>query len=411
MKILVHDYAGHPFQVQLSRELARRGHDVLHIHASFFQTPKGALQVTPDDPAGLSIEPLDIGEPFAKHTFLKRIRQEIRYGHLSADRMRAFGPDVVLSSNVPLDPQNIFQRACCEAGAGFVFWLQDIYSVAIDRILRRRFPGLGHVVGARYIALERRLLRTSDSVVAITEDFLPTLRGWGVPDDRCHVIENWAPIEELPAMPRDTAWRAEHGLEGKRVILYSGTLGMKHNPALLLELALRFRDEPHIAVVVISEGPGADWLDRNRRDRGLGNLRILPFQPFARFPEVLASGDLLVAILEPDAGVFSVPSKVLSYLCAARPLLAAMPGENLAARIIRRHDIGRVVEPDDLAGFAAAAADLLADPGAAAASGANARAYAESRFRIGDIGARFETILAEAARTRGRGVDAAAKKD
>ncbi|MEX2454493.1 MAG: glycosyltransferase family 4 protein [Rhodospirillaceae bacterium] len=393
MKILVHDYSGHPFQVQLSRELARRGHDVLHIHASFFQTPKGALLVTPDDPPGLAIEPLDIGEPFAKHRFVRRIRQEIRYGRLSADRMRAFGPDVVLSSNVPLDPQNIFQRACRDAGAGFAFWLQDIYSVAIDRILRRRFPGLGHLVGARYTALERRLLRDSDAVVAITEDFLPTLARWGVTSAKCHVVENWAPIEELPEMPRDTAWRREHGLAGRQVILYSGTLGMKHNPALLLELALKFRDRPDVAVAVVSEGPGADWLARHGHEQGLANLRILPFQPFSRFPEVLASGDLLVAILEPDAGIFSVPSKILSYLCAARPILAAMPVENLAARIVVRNEIGRVVGPGDLAGFVDGARALLDDADLARTCGTNARRYAETRFRIADIGARFDRIL------------------
>lgn len=394
MKILVHDYSGHPFQVQLSRELARRGHEVLHLHASFFQTPKGALAVAPGDPPTLAIEPLDIGEPFEKHTFLRRRRQEVRYGHLSAARMRAFAPDAVLSSNVPLDPQDIFQRACRDAGAGFAFWLQDIYSIAIDRVLRRRFPGIGHLVGARYRMLERRLLRDSDAVVAITEDFLPLLRAWGIAPGKTHVIENWAPIEELPALPRDTEWRREHGLADRRIVLYSGTLGLKHNPALLLELARRFRDRDDIAVVVISEGPGADWLDRHRREEGLDNLRLLPFQPFARFPEVLASGDLLVAILEPDAGVFSVPSKVLSYLCAARPLLAAMPVENLAARIVTRNDMGRVVAPDDLAGFAAAARALLGDAALSARCGANARAYAEAHFRISDIGDRFETALA-----------------
>ena len=393
MRILVHDYSGHPFQVQLSRELARRGHEVLHVFASFFQTPKGALEVGPADPPTLAIEALDIGEPFEKHSFLKRVRQEIRYGNVSAARLRAFAPDVVLSSNVPLDPQAIFQRAARETGAGFAFWLQDIYSIAIDRILRRRFPGPGHLVGARYRALESRLLRQSDAVVAITEDFRPVLDGWGVAADRIHVIENWAPIEELPELPPDTAWRREQGLADKRLVLYSGTLGLKHNPALLLELARRFRDRPDIAVVVISEGPGADWLAQRGRAEGLPNLRLLPFQPFARFPEVLASGALLVAILEPDAGVFSVPSKVLSYLCAGRPLLAAMPGENLAARLVRDHGIGRVVAPDDLAGFADAAVELLGDPGLSRSCGARARAYAESRFRIGDIGDRFEAVL------------------
>jgi colanic acid biosynthesis glycosyl transferase WcaI len=396
VRIIVHDYAGHPFQVQLSRELAKRGHDVLHIFAPFFQTPKGALLVTPDDPPTLAIEPLDINEPFQKHTFVRRIRQEIRYGHLSAERMRAFAPDVVLSSNVPLDPQNIFQRACRDANVGFTFWLQDIYSVAIDRILRRRFPGLGHLVGARYQALERRMLRQSDAVVVITDDFLPLLNAWNVESARTHVVENWAPIDELPTMARDTGWRAEHGLSGKRVILYSGTLGMKHNPALLLELAVKFRDDADVAVVVISEGPGADWLKKQKRQLALTNLVLLPFQPFERFPEVLASGDILVAILEPDAGIFSVPSKVLSYMCAGRPILAAMPVENLAARILSRHDAGRISAPDDLVGFADHARKLLMSDALRADLGANARVYAEDRLGIFDIGERFEGILSTA---------------
>ena len=34
MKIIVHDYAGHPFQVQLSRRLASRGHEVLHLYCA-----------------------------------------------------------------------------------------------------------------------------------------------------------------------------------------------------------------------------------------------------------------------------------------------------------------------------------------------------------------------------------------
>lgn len=41
MRLLVHDYSGHPHQVQLSRELAKRGHEVLHLYAGFLQTPRG----------------------------------------------------------------------------------------------------------------------------------------------------------------------------------------------------------------------------------------------------------------------------------------------------------------------------------------------------------------------------------
>jgi hypothetical protein len=57
MKILVHDFAGHPFQVQLSGELARRGHTVLHTYFADIPGPKGVLAAA-DWPPNLRIEPI-----------------------------------------------------------------------------------------------------------------------------------------------------------------------------------------------------------------------------------------------------------------------------------------------------------------------------------------------------------------
>jgi glycosyltransferase involved in cell wall biosynthesis len=168
---------------------------------------------------------------------------------------------------------------------------------------------------------------------------------------------------------------------------------MKHNPAMLLELARRFRGDPAVEVVIVSEGIGADWLRRESAAAGLTNLRILPYQPFAELPAVLASGDVLVGILEEEAGVFSVPSKTLSYLCAARPLLLAVPLENLAARITRDHGAGITVAPRDMEGFLAAARFLHASPDECAAFGAKARAYAEATFPIEKTATTFESIL------------------
>jgi len=66
MRILINDHAGHPFQVQLSRSLASRGHQVLHTFTAGLQTPRGALQRREDDPDTFAIEPIalsnDLGD-------------------------------------------------------------------------------------------------------------------------------------------------------------------------------------------------------------------------------------------------------------------------------------------------------------------------------------------------------------
>jgi len=395
MRVLVHDYPGHAFPVQLSRALAARGHTVRHLAFPEFEAPKGPLARRADDPACFETEFLDLGEPFAKHSFVKRWRQERKLGALAAAAVAHWKPDVVLAGNAPIDVQAGTMAGARAAGAGFVYWLQDIVGIAMRRILGQKLSLPGALVGMAYEWREKRMLRASDAVVSITADFEPLLAGWGVERARIHTIENWAAREEIAFAPRDNAWAREHDLVGRRTFLYSGTLGLKHDPSLLLDLA---RAEPDCMVVVNSEGRGADWLRAN--GTGAANLRVLPFQPFARLGEVLASADVLVAVLEPDAGIFSVPSKVLTYLCAGRPLLLAVPPANLAARIVTREGAGFAADPGDRAGFLAAAKRLAGEPATRAAMGAKALDYAAKTFDIAAIATRFEAILASAAQRR-----------
>ncbi len=404
MKIAFHDYPGHAFPVQLSRALAQRGHEVLHLHFDEFQSPKGPLAPRPDDPPGLHIRALSLGVRHRKYDLVRRWLQDRRYGALLADTVRAFRPDVVLGGNGPLEPQAMLLAVAGECGAGFVFWLQDAYGIAIDQLLRRKLPGIGALVGTYYRVLERRLWHASDAIVAITEDFRPMLAEAGIERDRVRVIQNWAPLDELPQRPRANPWAAAHGLTDKRVLLYSGTMGLKHDPALLVHLARQFKSAADVRVVVVSEGIGADHIARARQAEGLDNLLVLPFQPYEALPDVTATADVLVVVLEAGAGVYSVPSKLLTYLCAGRAILGAIPPSNLAARIVERAGAGLVAAPGDVAGFLAAAQALLDDPARRAAAGASAREYAERTFDIQGITPRFEAVLARAGQVHARPV-------
>lgn len=365
----------------------------MHLYFASFPTGKGALERKSDDPEGFHVEGLDLDGEFHKYSLLRRPLHDRKYAGIVVRALRAFRPEIVLSANTPLISQWMIQSECAQSNARFVFWQQDVLSVGIKSIMKQRFPLLGNRIGDGFIALERLLLRRSDAIVTISDDFLPVLYEWGLPAENIHVIENWAPLDELPSLPRDNGWARAHGLRDKRIVLYCGTLGLKHNPRLLLELATRLRRKEDVRVVVVSQGPGSDWLREKAQTVKAENLVLLGVQPYDRLPEVLATGDILVAVLEPDAGVFSVPSKVLSYLCAGRPLLASVPTANLAARIIQRTRSGIVVEPRDLEGFVAAAVRLMERPSLRAGLGRRARQYAETTFDISRIGDRFGEVF------------------
>ncbi len=112
MRIVVHDYVGHPFQVQLSRELARLGHDVLHLYCSSFVTPRGELTRRVDDPPNFNCRAIGLSETIPKTNFYRRLRLEAQYAPKLIAECEQFQPDVVISANTPSIPQVRLARWC-----------------------------------------------------------------------------------------------------------------------------------------------------------------------------------------------------------------------------------------------------------------------------------------------------------
>ena len=131
LRIFLHDYTGHPPQVHVSRELARRGHKVLYAYAGMIETPRGNLARQSSDPPGLDIVAVEIGGLFRKHSYFKRQVQEIEYGHAVARIAAAFAPDIIIAGDTPLFPLNSLRRLARRRPAAFVFWMMDVYGLAV----------------------------------------------------------------------------------------------------------------------------------------------------------------------------------------------------------------------------------------------------------------------------------------
>jgi len=384
VRILVHDFAGHAFPVQLSRWLADRGHTVRHVYSA-------AAVSAPPAPSGVPVTALGRGGRLDKYRPLRRLVQEDAYARELAALAAAFRPGATLSGNCSPAIQIRLARATQRAGGRFVYWLQDLYAPALHAALSGRVPPLAGPAAALAARLEGRFLRASDAVVAITPDFLPALAAAGVPEDRCLVQPNWAPLTAA----RDDearAWRRAWGLADRFVYLYTGALGLKHQPERLAALAAAQRQTGAV-VLVVSQGPGRQRLAALKAAHGLDNLWLCDYLAAAALPVAQRAADVLLAVLTEAAGAFSVPSKILGYLVAGRPVLAALPTANLAARTLAEAGAGLRVAPGDADGWLAAAEALRRDPARRAALGSAGRAFAESRFALDRIGARFEALL------------------
>lgn len=398
MDIVVHDFSGHPFQADLARRLAARGHRVLHLSSAEYVSGKGRLQREPGDPETLAFEQISVGRPFNKYAPRERIAWELAYGRATAERL-ADWRGVVITCNLPLVSTARFVRSARRTGTPWIFWHQDVYSAAMSDEASRRLPGvLAKPLAATFDRLESWCARNAGHVVAIGDGFTQVYERWKVDPSKVSVIPNWAPVEEIvPAErenPQAKAIFAESADSDVR-LLYAGTLGRKHNPGLLVDLLVAARTAGVPAVLsVVSEGEAADELRAVAAADPELPLTVHPFQPAEVLSDTLAAADVLVGLLEPEATTFSIPSKVLTYMAAGRPLIGLMPMDNPAAADIGACG-GFVAEPTPEGARRAAA--WLADTGSDVEHrdqiGRQTRDVAEEKFDPHRITSRFEDVI------------------
>lgn len=393
LRIIVNDYAGHPFQAQLSRVLAARGHEVNHLYCSTNSTPHGDL--TDHGWPTLDITPISTGTTFEKYSLAKRARQEIRYGFASARVHRRHRPDVILTSNVPV--LSVLVIRLLNRGTRQILWLQDIQS----GLVALKLQGPKKLLARLFAWFEALGLRSADGVVAIADSLASEAVARGVEPAKIDVIENWAPLSAMPVRKKSNRWARDHGIDDAFVFLYAGTLGIKHRPELLLDLCQAYADDPGVRVVVVSEGVGADRLAVEAGRAGVTNLVLQPFQRFEDLPNVLGSADVLVAVLAQDTGSFSIPSKILSYMCARRPILASLPSVNASSELIETRSRSGLVAVHD-SDFMQHAERLRHDHALRDQLAGNGRTYAESTFDIETISKSFVEVLRGSANELGR---------
>ena len=309
-------------------------------------------------------------------------------------------PDAVLAMSPPLTLGGAGWLAARRWRVPFVFNIQDVFpDVAVE---------LGAITNPQVIRvaswLERWTYRHSDAVTVLSDDLRDNLVAkitGTVPDayDRIRVIPNFVDTDRIqPADPEAGAYRREHGLEGRRVVMYAGNVGLSQSLDLVIDAARKLADRSDVVFVINGGGSGRAAL--REAAVGLDNVRFVDFQPKERLPEVLAAGDIHLVPLRRGLARSSVPSKTYSILAAGRPVLASVDEGTEVARVVADAGAGLAVPPDDPDAFTHALVTLLDEPERAAAMGRAGRSFVERWASPAAVAERYEALFEELARRR-----------
>lgn len=273
-------------------------------------------------------------------------------------------------------------------GVPFLFEIRDLWPAFAIAVGVLRNPVLVRLS----LWLERFLYRRADRVMVNSPGFIDhvTARGarW------VELVPNGAEPQMFDPQADGGAFRAQHRMEGKFVILYAGAHGMSNDLSMLLQAADRLRGEPEILFTLVGDGKEKARLQEQAEALKLTNILFLPPVAKVAMCDVLAGSDACVAILKPlDLYKTTYPNKVFDYMAAGRPVILAIDG--VIREVVDRAGCGIAVPPGDSAALAEAVRSLAGDRQHARAMGQAGRIYVEKHFSRRKTAERLALLLEE----------------
>lgn len=243
---------------------------------------------------------------------------------------------------------------------------------------------LGEVRNPRFIrwatALEERCYRRARRIVVVTQGIYDRLVERGIPEEKLALIPNGANTDLFRYRPEaGRAVRRELGLEDRFLVIYAGIHGIAQGLETVLEAADRLRDQPHVHVLMIGDGPCKAALLEQKEGMDLPNVTMLDARPREIIPAYLSAADAaLVPLRKVELFKGALPSKIFDAWACECPVILSMQGE--AREVLERAEAGVYVEPESPSALAQAILELAGNPRQLQRYGRNGRRFVEAHY-------------------------------
>jgi glycosyltransferase involved in cell wall biosynthesis len=337
---------------QIAWELTRRGHDVTVV-TTFPSRPAGKLylgypcrliQRQKDDDGFELVRCFSIIS--AESRMVSRFLENVSFG-LAAGWvvMTSRRPDVIYANTWPIFATGILLAVSRIRRVPMVTSVQDVYP---ESLIAQRRVRADSVLVHLMRWLDRLIARGCRAVIVISERFAAIYRdGRGVATDRVHVVPNWVDSDSVVTTEHGDSFRAARNIPRDAFLaVYGGNIGVAAGVETVIESFRYLKDIENLRLVIAGEGNNlATCQDLAKR---VAPERVLFYSPWPihETSTVLGAADLLVLPTQGSQSIASVPSKLITYMLTARPVVAlALPQSDLA-EMVERSGCGWIVKPD-----------------------------------------------------------------
>jgi len=336
---------------QIATEMQKRGHQVLVLTA-FPSRPSGNLfpgysrTLYNNKIQSTGYKLVRCFSYFSKHSsIISRTLENLSFGFTSG-LFFLFSPptDVIYVNTWPIFAQGIISLVAHLKRVPIVLSVQDLYPESLSSQGRIQMGGL---VYRFIIAIDRYIARGCKSIILISDRFARSYMDLrGIPPEKINVIPNWIESRLVQQIPKEK-YRLKCSIpKNVFVLVYGGNIGRAAGVENIIEALESVKSDREIVMIVAGSGTNLEAC--RVLAKNLSKRRVIFHSPWfeEETSEVLGAADILVLPTSGDQSLASVPSKMITYMLAARPILAVVHGASDTADLIGKTGCGWVVPPD-----------------------------------------------------------------
>jgi hypothetical protein len=325
-----------------AEELASRGHNVIVYTSNRGYDDPSIRYPSREMLRGVDVRRIPFSS-FGKSSILVRLIGGMLFVKQAV--LRSFFQPNIDAVVVSTSPPMASLGALIVAGfhrAKVKYWVMDVNPDQIVALGMARPDSLSVRV---FDWINREVLRRADDVIVLDRFMADRINAKVDVRSKMSVLPPW-PAEDPPEVVdhAQNPFRAQHGLDGKIVIMYSGNHGPSNPLETILAAAVAVRDEPRLHFMFIGGGVGKAAVEAAAGP----NIESLPYQPQEDLKYSLSAADVhLVTMGDAIRGIVH-PSKVYGAMAVGRPILLIGPDENHVSDIIDAYHNGWHVRHGDV---------------------------------------------------------------
>jgi len=231
--------------------------------------------------------------------------------------------------------------------------------------------------------IEFAAYRNAAKAIVLCDSFRDALVEHGYGERNVHVISLSVDLAVVRPGGDGRAFRSAAGIPADAfLVLCSGSFGLKQGIADAIRAVELLRDEyPDVHLALVGEGEAMESLRQLVAASAFHDrVHLMPLQAEDQIRSMLAAADVFLVSQLRSVKQSVIPSKLLFYMAAGRPILAAVNERSQGAALVRAARGGLIVTPEDPSAMAAGIQALRADEGERREFGRRNREYAELHF-------------------------------